>query len=193
MSLIPSKRVDRIFPIVPPLCLLLAAQVARCNSCSHGSASRSLTNVDLDLTGHTPVATKNSATRIYRWTAAALMFSVLFAGGYTIWKVVTGYRDHRDALALFGREVRREVEVHHWRYEVVSAKDEGLLLYLRKTHFIEPDRVVAEWNSGNVDALVASTEKAPGLMLQLQGAALSQLKSNERKKEQGMGYVLITR
>jgi hypothetical protein len=85
------------------------------------------------------------------------------------------------------------VEVHHWRYEVVSAKDEGLLLYLRKTHFIEPDRVVAEWNSGNVDALVASTEKAPGLMLQLQGAALSQLKSNERKKEQGMGYVLITR
>jgi 4-amino-4-deoxy-L-arabinose transferase-like glycosyltransferase len=33
MSLIPSKRVDRIFPIIPPLCLLLAAQIggsARC-------------------------------------------------------------------------------------------------------------------------------------------------------------------
>ena len=29
MSIIPSKRVDRIFPIVPPLCLLLGAQVAR--------------------------------------------------------------------------------------------------------------------------------------------------------------------
>ena len=27
MSLIPSKRVDRIFPILPPLCLVLAAQV----------------------------------------------------------------------------------------------------------------------------------------------------------------------
>ena len=27
MSLIPSKRVDRIFPVIPPLCLLLAAQV----------------------------------------------------------------------------------------------------------------------------------------------------------------------
>jgi 4-amino-4-deoxy-L-arabinose transferase-like glycosyltransferase len=25
MSLIPSKRVDRIFPVIPPLCLLLAA------------------------------------------------------------------------------------------------------------------------------------------------------------------------
>jgi 4-amino-4-deoxy-L-arabinose transferase-like glycosyltransferase len=30
MSLIPSKRVDRIYPIVPPLCLLLAAQVRAC-------------------------------------------------------------------------------------------------------------------------------------------------------------------
>src|SRR5881398_2956664 len=35
MSLIPSKRVDRIFPIVPPLCLLLAAQIGR-----HGAPRR---------------------------------------------------------------------------------------------------------------------------------------------------------
>src|SRR5467141_3388473 len=28
MSLIPSKRVDRIFPVIPPLCLLLSAQVS---------------------------------------------------------------------------------------------------------------------------------------------------------------------
>ena len=28
MSFVPSKRIDRVFPIVPPLCLLLAAQVA---------------------------------------------------------------------------------------------------------------------------------------------------------------------
>ncbi len=36
MSLIPSKRVDRIFPIIPPLCLLLAAQIG-----SRRSSSRS--------------------------------------------------------------------------------------------------------------------------------------------------------
>jgi len=74
----------------------------------------------------------------------------------------------------------------------VSAKDEGLLLYLQKTHFIEPDHAVAEWNRGNLNALIASTEKAPGLMPQLAGA-LSQLKSTERKKERGNVYVLITR
>ncbi len=88
----------------------------------------------------------------------------LFTGGYTIFKIVSGYRDHLDALVVFGRNVRHEAEAHHWRYEVVSAKDEGLLLYLRKTHFIEPDRAVIEWNRGNLDALVASTEKAPALV-----------------------------
>jgi hypothetical protein len=41
--------------------------------------------------------------------------------------------------------------------------------------------------------LIASIEKASGLMPQLAGAALSQLKSNEREKEQGTSYVLITR
>jgi 4-amino-4-deoxy-L-arabinose transferase-like glycosyltransferase len=193
MSLIPSKRVDRIFPVIPPLCLLLAAQIAKHNSCSHGSVSRPVTTADSDLTGHRPVATENGRPRIYRWTMLALILSLLFAGGYTTWKVVTGYRDHRDALAIFGRNVCREAEARHWRYEVVSAKDEGLLLYLQKTQYIEPDGAVAAWNAGNLDALVASTEKAPRLMPQLRGATVSQLKSNDRNKEQGMGYLLITR
>src|SRR5262249_19538220 len=124
MSLIPSKRVDRIFPVIPPLCLLLAAQV--------------------------------TLRRVYGWSALALGFAILFTGGYTGWKVITGYRDHRDALAAFGRNIRQEVELRNWRYEVVSAKDEGLLLYLQKTRFIQPQRAVTEWNNGNVDALVAS-------------------------------------
>jgi 4-amino-4-deoxy-L-arabinose transferase-like glycosyltransferase len=162
MSLIPSKRVDRIFPVIPPLCLLLAAQVA--------------------------------LVRVYRWSAIALAFAILFTGGYAGWKAITGYRDHRDALAVFGRNIRHEAEAHHWRYEVVSAKDEGLLLYLRKTNFVRPADAVTEWNTGNLDALVASKEKAAVLMRDLQGAALSQLQSNERQqKHQGRGYVLITR
>ena len=170
MSLIPSKRVDRIFPIIPPLCLLLAAQIGGVGALRPPGAS---------------------ALRPY--LAIVLAFAILFTGGYTISKVISGYRRHRDALAIFGRDVRRQAAAHHWRYGVVFAKDEGLLLYLRKTHFIEPDAAVAEWNRGNLDALVASTEKTPGLMSQLQGATLSPLKSNERKKEQGNGYVLITR
>jgi len=161
MSLIPSKRVDRIFPIVPPLCLLLAAQIGR------------------DAVLRRP------------YLAIALALAIFFTGGYTVFKVISGYRDHRDALVVFGKNVRHEAEAHRWRYEVLSAKDEGLLLYLRKTHFIEPDRAVIEWNRDNLDALVASAEQAPALLGELRGALLSSLKSG--KKEQGRDYVLITR
>ena len=168
MSLIPSKRVDRIFPVLPPICLLLASQI------SNRTFSERL------------------RACLYRWSAIALVLSILVTGGYTISKVVSGYRNHRDALVVFGRNVRHEVELRHWRYEVVSAKDEGLLLYLRKTHFIVPDRAVAEWNTGNLDALVVSAAKAPSLMRELHDAVLSQTKSNERKNER-TDYVLISR
>src|SRR5437660_1615493 len=90
MSLIPSKRVDRVFPVIPPLCLLLAAQVGKCPACSHGSVSRSSAN-NLDLTRLRRVATKNEAarTRIYRWSSVALILSILVIGGYTIFKVIS--------------------------------------------------------------------------------------------------------
>jgi hypothetical protein len=174
MSLIPSKRVDRIFPVIPPLCLLLAAQI-------NGR----------DAALRRPVG---AARRPYFWTVAALVLAVVFTCGYTSWKVITGYRNHRDALAVFGRNVRHEAEAHHWRYEAVSAKDEGMLLYLRKTHFVEPADAVIEWNAGSLDALVASQQKAAVLMNELKGDAIAQSEPNQRQKhQQGSGYVLITR
>jgi 4-amino-4-deoxy-L-arabinose transferase-like glycosyltransferase len=174
MSLIPSKRVDRIFPVIPPLCLLLSAQI-------NGR----------DAALRRPVG---AAHRLYLWTVAALVLAIVVTCCYTSWKVITGYRDHRNALAVFGRNARHETEAHHWRYEVVSAKDEGLLLYLRKTHFIDPADAVTEWNAGNLDALVASKEEAAVLMSELKGDAIAQSQPNDREQHQeGRGYVLITR
>jgi 4-amino-4-deoxy-L-arabinose transferase-like glycosyltransferase len=167
MSLISSKRVDRIFPVIPPLCLLLAAQTR-----GRDDALRRAVG---------------AARRPYLWSVTALLFAMLFTGDYTGWKVITGYRDHRDAFAIFGRNVRREAEAHHWRYEVVSVRDEGLLLYLQKTHFIDPQLAVTEWNNGNLDAMVVSAEKATTLMPKLEGAVVSE----PTKAEQG-NYVLIT-
>jgi hypothetical protein len=90
--------------------------------------------------------------------------------------------------------VRHEAEAHHWRYEVVSAKDEGMLLYLRKTHFVDPADAITEWNAGKLDALVASEQKAAVLMSELKGDAIAQSEPNQREKhQQGSGYVLITR
>ena len=134
-----------------------------------------------------------TARRLDDWIAIALVFAVLFTGAYITWKVTTGSRDRRDALVTFGREARREAEMRHWRYEVVSAKDEGILLYCRKTRYIRPADAVAEWNAGNVDALVASSEKAAVIMPQLQAGTFYQWKPSKQETGEAIAYVLIAR
>src|SRR2546430_463864 len=62
MSLIPSKRVDRIFPVIPPLCLLVAAQAAL--FLSH----------------------EKHRARNFRWAAAILAVALLFRVSYEVGK-----------------------------------------------------------------------------------------------------------
>ena len=169
MSLIPSKRVDRIFPVIPPLCLLLAAQL--------GGALRR----------------EQTRSHIYLWSAMALVLSILFTTGYVVAKVVTGYRDHHDALVHFGSQVRTEAEEHHWRYGIIWGGHEGLLVYLRKLRFLKEQEAVVEWNRGNLDALVVPTAKAPNLMRQLHDAALSESTTGSQKNEPQSAYILIRR
>src|SRR5207253_1145927 len=115
MSLIPSKRVDRIFPIIPPLCLLLAAQIGKVGarrSCSRGDSFAAVT---LETDGLPCSGSLNADAAARRpYLAIAVVFAILFTGGYTVFKVVSAYRDHRDALIVFGRNVRREAKAHHW-------------------------------------------------------------------------------
>ena len=168
MSCVPSKRLDRIFPVIPPLCLLLAAQIGHFRSNEHRSI----------------VAR--------RWVAGALAFAILFTSGYTAFKVATGYRDRRDAVVEFGRLVRAEAAAHHWRYEAVAGIDEGLLLYLDKTSFAEPGAAVAAWNAGNLDALVIPAEEAGRYTPDLHGPVVARLQSAKRA-EQGNTYVVLVR
>jgi 4-amino-4-deoxy-L-arabinose transferase-like glycosyltransferase len=131
MSLIPSKRVDRIFPVIPPLCLLLAAQFSR-------------------LT-----------TDARRWSSVALLVACLFTSAYAAQRVITSYQNGEAALVEFGAAVRREAAQNHWRYEVVGGPEEGLLLYLRKTRFVKPDEAIARWSGGELDAVVVPADNVP--------------------------------
>lgn len=131
MSAVPSKRVDRIFPIVPPLALLLAAQFAQLN--------RSSVRADL-------------------WASVGTAIACLFTAGYTAIKVVPAFRQHRDAFAVFGRQVHADVAARQVRLEVVGGEDEGLLLYLRKSEFVELPDAVAHWRAGAIDGIVAPEE-----------------------------------
>ena len=47
-------------------------------------------------------------------------------------------------------------EKNHWSYEVVGGREEGMLLYLGRPHFLSPRDAVQQWNAGALDALVVS-------------------------------------
>src|SRR5204862_6548091 len=81
MSFVPSKRIHRVFPVVPPLCLLLAVVVA---DLLQGERMRTMTR---------------------RRCMIAIGFACLFTTGYAVWKVATGYRAQRDARSSFGKRV----------------------------------------------------------------------------------------
>lgn len=173
MSFVPSKRVDRIYAVLPPLCLLLAAQV-------HG----------LSREEH------SGGERVLRWSAGALLFSIVFAGGYAATKMLSNYRDHADALETFSGKVNAQVAAHYWRFEVISGRGagyEGMLLYLQKLHFIKPDKAIEEWNRGSFDALVVPKDRSSAILPELQNTSISPLRSIDRKSAPDIGYVFATR
>ncbi len=122
MSLVPSKRPDRIFPVIPPFCLLLPAML----SCV--------------------------GERRARLAAGAVALAVVASVGYSIFNVVRGYRTDQGTLVRFGEEVRAAARQHGWRYGITGTKDEGMMLYLRRTQFVEDAE--KKWKRGEIDALV---------------------------------------
>jgi 4-amino-4-deoxy-L-arabinose transferase-like glycosyltransferase len=172
MSLVPSKRVDRIYPVLPPLCLLLAAQVAH-------------------LLQH-----DETRARALKWSLAGLLFSIVFSGGYAASKIVSNYRDHADNLENFSNLVNAEVAAHHWRFEVIEGKgggSQGMLLYLQKLHFIPVSQAIERWNAGALDALVVPTNQIDELLPQLQNASVAPFRTVKRPSIPHVGYLLVTR
>jgi 4-amino-4-deoxy-L-arabinose transferase-like glycosyltransferase len=167
MSLVPSKRVDRIYPIIPPLCLLLAAQFS-------------------DL-----AARKSLFVRAPRWSALTLICACLAASAYAAGRVTEGFRSNQSALVAFGASIREQAAKKSWRYEIVGGREEGLLLYLRRTHFISSAGAIDRWNAGLLDALVAANADLPVLMAALPDAVASGLEATVTINGEPRRYVLL--
>jgi 4-amino-4-deoxy-L-arabinose transferase-like glycosyltransferase len=169
MSCVPSKRIDRIFPIVPPLCLLLAAAIGEFR--------------------------KQEKLRVVidRVCIAAIMLACVMTAGYAVNRIVVARREHRDAFAVFGRAVVKEAAEHNWRYAVVGGEDEGMALYVRRTEFLEPDQAALEWNAGKLDALVVPEEELAELLPRLPGAVPSKIGFSEPAGSGQRRYLLLVR
>jgi 4-amino-4-deoxy-L-arabinose transferase-like glycosyltransferase len=164
MSLVPSKRIDRIYPMVAPMCLLLAAQIARANG------------------------------RAFRWSMLAFVLSIFIALHYVGYKrVYLGYHCQRDALSQFGKSVRDEAAIRHLRYDAIVSHDGALLLYLAKTQFIEIESAIAKWNAGELDAIVGETDKFPALLESCRNSKIGELRATEQSDERARTYGVIVR
>ncbi len=127
MTFVPSKRVDRIFPVIPPLCLLLVSMVSACQC----------------------------GTRVRAWCGAAVVAAVLAVSGYFLTIVCVGYHDKEDALVQFGREaqaVAKKAGVS--QIDVVEGKDEPMVIYCGATRTLHPNFAMRAWKSGEIHALV---------------------------------------
>jgi len=124
MSLVPSKRVDRIFPVIPPLCLLLAAAASEWFSVAR--------------------------PRQGRIAAGIVALGVAISVGYTAIRVVDAFRTDQRALVRFGNAVA----AGEGRLAVASGADEGMLLYTRQTRFTRLDEAADRWQRREIDRLV---------------------------------------
>jgi 4-amino-4-deoxy-L-arabinose transferase-like glycosyltransferase len=155
MSCIPSKRVDRIFPVVPPLCLLLGGIIGTW-------PKRARTEF------------QPSGTSLARWCAVTSLAAVIFASSYAAFKIVSGVSKQRDALVKCGREFRTRAAENRWRYGVLKTSTEALVFYLDVPSFTSESEAVQRWNAGELDAVIGSERRIRSLLPELGGDSLTQ-------------------
>jgi 4-amino-4-deoxy-L-arabinose transferase-like glycosyltransferase len=134
MTFVPSKRVDRIFPVIPPLCLLLVSMVSACQC----------------------------GRRIRAWCAAAVVFATISVCGYFLTIVLVGYKSNSDALVRFGRQVRKVTnEAGALKIGIIEGRDEAMVIYCDAGSYLPVIRAMRAWNNGDIDALVIPERRIP--------------------------------
>lgn len=128
MSAIPSKRVDRVFALVPMLALLIPALIRAAG-------------------GWHPMR------RILR---VALAIAAVAAGGYAVARPIQAWRADEGALVRFCTEARALALDRGWRLAVVRSAREGVTVYLREPKPLPVLAAAAAWNRGELDAVVGA-------------------------------------
>jgi 4-amino-4-deoxy-L-arabinose transferase-like glycosyltransferase len=164
MTFVPSKRLDRIFPVLPPLCLLL---VEWCALLWHDRRARVSTGV-------------------------AILAAMFFAGGYFMGLVPVNYRERTPALVEFSERVRalaREHDVE--QITLPRSRDEGLLMYFDLSKFSDKSNAFNDWKKGKPMALVISDRTTEKEFFEEVGKAIPALDSGELKNKNEKRYFLF--
>jgi len=130
MEFVPSKRFDRILPVLPPLALLLA-RAAR----------------------HLP------ENAWFAWPRRRVVEGVAITGmfgacAYTTAAIIHAHRNHARVLVQFGEYVRSIVKDQRERLAIAHVRDEGLLMYCGVRHYTPRSQAISLWENGQIDWLI---------------------------------------
>ncbi len=167
MELVPSKRFDRIFPVVPPACLLLAG-----------------------LARHLPEGQWRGQS-VRRLAIFCTVVGITIATGYAGWRIVESFQGDARALVRFGQQVATEVADRHDQLAVVAARDEGLLLYCQQPRFTLRRDALAAWKFGRITWLVISDRELKKIAAELGG--FTTLSTVQKLEETDSGYHFLQR
>jgi hypothetical protein len=166
-ALVPSKRPDRIFPVIPPLALLLV--------------------------GLAGIHFRDRAAGWY--VAVVVALASVGSGGYAVGKMAAAYREGQGELPAFSRRVLARfspAELH-----VVRGREEGMLLYLHELRFSGRDEAMLDLEQGRVRAVVMSEKdwsKEANRPLRIVARSHEGLPEDEREKiDLDSRYVVVVR
>jgi 4-amino-4-deoxy-L-arabinose transferase-like glycosyltransferase len=162
LSLFPAKPLDRLFPVVPPLCLLLTALLAAARSAS------SAPSVAGEMAAE--AGWPQNWSRWTLWLACAATVVVSAA------EVSLVYRQRANDGADFAARVLALTGPE--RCELVltgkpTALDAAMLVYLRRLTYIDPPEAIQLQSTGELDRIVLddpSARGARGLLTRFNGA-----------------------
>ena len=151
LSLFPAKPLDRIFPVLPPLCLILTSLLA---------AARTR---PAEAAGAAPRA--GEAAWPWTWSRGALWLAGAMTAAATVIQVSLVYQRHANAWADFGAQVRATTAPS--RYELVltaepTAQDAAMLVYLRRLLYLSPAQAIQLQSTGELDRIVLDRHSPRG-------------------------------
>jgi 4-amino-4-deoxy-L-arabinose transferase-like glycosyltransferase len=133
MEFVPSKRFDRILPVLPPLALFLAR------------ASRHLPETTFQLW---------SRRRLAECVVIVGMFA---ACGYGAAEMIEAHRQDARALVRFGQLVQTLVKGQTERLAVTHVRDEALLMYCGVRRYTKLNEAIWLWENRRIDWLVVGS------------------------------------
>ena len=164
LSLVPAKRTDRIYPVVPPLALVLVALLARAQRPEDPAAPEPPTSTSENPSQPPPLPSPLPPVPVtpvwpWDWAYKTTVLAVALGLGSVLYYVVEVYyrRDHaRSSFAARTLQTQAGKTVGLVAGKNPTDNDETLLVNLHQLAYLRPAEPIHRWSTRQLDAVALS-------------------------------------